>query len=413
VEYLKTSGASDEVLSEPVVGYSLAYPISVVGMILAIYFAQRIWRVDYHAERSAAGAATGEEPEGDEPVANRTIRVSNEHSGSLTVRELVASEQWDVVFGRLRRDGALTLANEATVLRPGDLVTVVGHPAELERVTGYLGEESREQLDLDRSALDYRRVFVSNPQVVGRKLRELNLPRRFGAVVTRVRRGDVEMIPHGETVLEPGDRVRVVTTRENIPVVSTYFGDSYRAVSEIDVLSFSLGIATGVLLGLVPIPLPGGVTVRLGLAGGPLIVALILGAVGRTGPILWHLPFGANMMLRQIGLIFFLTGIGTRAGYEFYTTLVSGGGFGLLLTAVAVVAFAAIATMWIGHRLMRIPMGTLSGILSGLQSQPATLAFALQQSGDERPNASYAIVFPFAIISKIILAQLIVVLLGG
>jgi putative transport protein len=414
VEYLKLTGASDAALSGPVVGYSLAYPVSVLGMILAIYTTRRVWRVDYPTEPIDMGQSTIGEAETDNgEVSNRTILVGEHYVPGPTVRELITSQHWDIIFSRLRRNGNLTLAEGNTVLQPGDLVTAVGHRADLDKVTDHLGQIAQEHLETDRSALDFRRVYVSSSRVVGRRLRDLNLQRQLGAIVTRVRRGDIEIVPHGETVLEPGDAVRVLTTNENIPAVSAFFGDSYRLVSEIDILSFSLGIASGVLLGILPIPLPGGITIKLGLAGGPLIVALVLGALGRTGPVVWTLPFGANLMLRQLGLILFLAGIGTRSGYDFYSTLTSGRGYGVLLAGIVIVTFAALSTLWIGHRLMRIPIGTLTGILAGLQTQPATLAFALQQSNDEHPNVGYAIVYPVAVIAKIVLAQLLLVWLLG
>jgi putative transport protein len=143
-------------------------------------------------------------------------------------------------------------------------------------------------------------------------------------VVTRVRRGDVEFLPHGDTVLELGDRIRVLTQREHLDAVSSFFGDSYRAVSEIDILSFSVGLALGLIVGMIPIPLPGGSTLRLGFAGGPLIVALILGNVERSGPIVWTLPYNANLTLRQFGLVLFLAGVGTRSAGVCHDVFTSG-----------------------------------------------------------------------------------------
>ena len=156
---------------------------------------------------------------------------------------------WDVNFGRLKRDGKVALASGDTVLVPGDLVSVVGTPEELAEVTAYLGQESDEHLDLDRSEFDYRRVFVSNPKLVGQTLGDLNLPQQFGAIATRVRRGDIEMLAHDDTVLELGDRVRIIARREDMDTISRFFGDSYRALSEIDVLTFSLGIGLDCWLG--------------------------------------------------------------------------------------------------------------------------------------------------------------------
>jgi putative transport protein len=212
--------------------------------------------------------------------------------------------------------------------------------------------------------------------------------------------------------LEPGDRVRVVAKPENMAAVSKFFGDSYRALSEIDILTFSLGLALGLLLGLVPIPLPGGVIFKLGLAGGPLVVALILGKLGRTGPLVWAMPYSANLVLRQFGLILFLAGVGTRSGYAFFTTFTQSGGGAIFVAGAIITCVTALTVLAIGHYLLRIPMGLLNGILAGLQTQPAVLGFALEQSENDLPNIGYATVYPIATITKILLAQLILALLS-
>jgi putative transport protein len=165
------------------------------------------------------------------------------------------------------------------------------------------------------------------------------------------------------------------------------------------------------LLGSLPIPLPGGQTFELGFAGGPLVVGLLLGALGRTGPILWQIPFSANLTLRQLGLILFLAGIGTRSGYAFVQTLTQGEGLKLFFIGAAITLGAALLTLWIGYRWLKIPLDVLGGVLAGLQTQPAVLAFALEKTANDRPNLGYATVYPFAMLLKILLVQLL--LLGG
>jgi putative transport protein len=218
-------------------------------------------------------------------------------------------------------------------------------------------------------------------------------------------------VPRGETVLELGDRVRVLTQREAMPAVSAFLGDSYRALSEIDLLSFGLGLALGLLIGVVPIPLPGGLTFNLGLAGGPLLVALVLGALQRTGPLVWSLPYSANLTLRQLGLVLFLAAVGTRAGYAFFTTITQGLGLAIFVAGALVTTLTAWMTLWVGYRVLKIPMGQLAGMLAGLQTQPAVLGFALESSGNDLPNVGYATVYPIATIGKIVLAQLLLALL--
>jgi putative transport protein len=397
----------DAALADPVVGYSVTYPVGVIGMIVALALAQRIWRVDYareaHELRALAGSA--------QQLPNITIRVTRAEGVGKPVGQLRRDMGWDVIFGRLQRGNQAEVVAAETTFERGDLVTVVGPAESLEAVAAYFGERSAEQIDLDRGELDYRRIFVSSSEAIGRRLRDLDLGRRFGAVVTRLRRGDVEFVPHGDTVLEPGDRVRILTHRSNLQAVSAFFGDSYRALSEIDILSFSLGLGLGLLLGLVPIPLPGGITLHLGLAGGPLVMALVLGSRGRTAFMNWSLPYSANLTLRQAGLVLFLAGIGTRAGGAFFSTLHRADGAYILVAGAVITCIVAILALWVGHRVLKIPMTLMGGMLGGLQTQPAVLGFSLEQAKSELPNLGYATVYPTAIVLKIILAQVVLVLM--
>ncbi len=390
-------------VNDPVVGYSVAYPMGVVGMILAIAVLQRLWKIDYAQEAQAVR----EHPTPGRRIYTQTIRVTQPDVTHRALSDLQSARGWDIVFGRVKRDSQLAVATSDTRLEIGDLITAVGTHEELDQATTALGETSAEHLELDRSEIDYRRIFVSNPKVAGQRLSDLNLPQQFGAIVTRVRRGDVEFVPRGDTVLELGDRVRVVTHTRDMDAVTNFLGDSYRALSEIDILTFSLGLLLGLLLGLVPIPLPGGVTLRLGLAGGPLVVALVLGALDRTGPFVWTLPYNANLTLRQIGLVLFLAGVGTSAGYAFVTTLQHGDGLAIFVAGAIITCVTALSALLLGRLVFHVPMGLLIGMLAGLQTQPAVLGFALEQTGDDLPNIGYATVYPVATIAKILLAELL------
>jgi putative transport protein len=394
-------------LADPVVGYSITYPMGVIGMILSISILQRLWKVDYAAEAKLLhgyGVAT-------EPLRNITIRVTRQEAVGASIEELRRKNGWDVIFGRIRHGDSVSLADPSSRLASGDQVTAVGTREELEKVTGFLGEQSETEIDLDRREFDYRRIFVSNPKLAGRRLRDLRLKEKHGAIITRIRRGDDDILAAGDTILELGDRVRVITDRDRIEQVSSFFGDSYRAVSEVDILTFSLGLAFGLFLGTLPIPLPGGSELRLGFAGGPLITALVLGTLGRTGPLVWSLPYGANLTLRQIGLILFLSGVGTRAGYGFLTTFTQEGGLLLFGTGIVITCTVAVTMLWIGYRVLKIPMSLLTGMLAGLQTQSAVLGYALEQSRNELPTVGYASVYPVATITKILLAQLLLTVL--
>ena len=406
IKQIQTGVGLDQLLAEPVMGYSVTYPMGVMGGILAISLLQKLWKVNYADEArnlNIPGAAG-------EALRRATIRVSWDGAERETITELSRREKWDVVFGRVKRGDSFLLPGPRGRLRLGDLVAVVGTESELERVAAVLGERCEEEIGLERSEYEYRRIFVSNPRVAGRQLGSLTLHERFGATVTRVRRGDDDFLPHDNMVLQPGDRVRVVARRDRMADVTSFFGDSYRAVSEIDILSFSLGLALGLLLGIVPIPLPGGITLKLGFAGGPLIVALILGTVERSGNLVWSLPYSVNMTLRQIGLVMLLAGIGTRAGYGFVSTFATEGGFSIFAAGAAITFLTALATLWAGHRLMKIPMNLLIGMVGGCQTQPAVLAYTLEQTGNDLPNIGYASVYPVATIGKILLAQVLLTL---
>ncbi|HTN53963.1 MAG TPA: TrkA C-terminal domain-containing protein [Anaeromyxobacter sp.] len=404
IETLKQA-TPERALSEPVVAYSICYPFGVVGVVLAIRVAFKLWKPDLAAEAKRLGELGA----ANEPLGATTVRVTHD-MGGLAIEELVRGLRWRVIFGRLRREGHLMLAAPDVRLRPGDLVTVVGSEGEVARVAERLGEVSEERIDLDRSEFDLRRIFVSNPEVAGRPLRELDLPRRLGVVITRVRRGDVDLLANDELRLELGDRVRVLGPVKQLAPVTAYFGDSYRAASEVDILTFGLGLALGLLLGILPLPLPGGVRATLGFAGGPLIVALVLGTVERTGGMVWTLPFSANVALRQVGLILFLAGIGTRAGSGFLATFASLQGVALFAAGAVITFLCALASLWGAHRLLGVPMSLALGMVAGIHTQPAVLGYALEQTKNEIPNLGYAAVYPAATIAKLLLVQVLVAL---
>jgi putative transport protein len=398
----------EQLLAEPVVAYSATYLIGVIGPMLAMFILPRLWKVDYarEGEQLRARGIIGDQ------LSQRTIRITRDDLSRRPLASLAGAHRWDVVFGRMKRGQELALASGDTCLAPGDLVAVVGTAPNLELVTKALGEPSDERLDTDRRELDFRRIFVSNPEAAGKRLADLRLPERFHALVTRIRRGDTEILPHGDTILELGDRVRVVTSPRNMGAISAFFGDSYRALSEVNMLSLCLGLAMGLLLGLVPIPLPGGITLSLGYAGGPLVMALILGARERTGPLVWSLPYSANLTLRQLGLILFLAGIGTRAGSMLITTFAEGGGLVLVLAGALVTCGAILVALWVGYQLLHIPMSLLLGIVAGMQTHPALLSFAGEQTGNDGPLLGYTAVYPVAIIAKIIIVQLLLLWMG-
>jgi len=394
----------ESALAEPVVAYSVCYPMGVIGMILAIVLFQKIFKTSLKTTAEVAEA---------DKITNATVVITNEKIIGHPIREIKSKYKLDVVFGRIKHDGSSSLALETIIPALGDLMTIVGKPAEIEKAITLLGKRSEIHLEVDHQQLDMRRVFVSNHNIIGQSLKDLNLPHTMGIIITRIRRGDSDILPNANTTLQFGDRVRILTGRNELAAASNFFGDSYSAQSEIDILTLSLGMAAGFLLGMIPIPFPGGITLKLGIAGGPLIVALLLGAINRVGKLVFVMPYSANHTIRQLGLVLFLAGIGTRSGYAFRETIThSDDGLTFFVVGAVVTLAVAFFFLFIGHQFLKIPFPRLAGMLSGVQTQPAVLAFVNEQAKSEQPNIGYSSVFPIATLAKIIFAQVLLTILS-
>lgn len=396
--------SSKRMSEQAVIGYSLSYPMGVIGAMVAISVMQRVMGVNYTAEE----AALKQDYPVKQNITSKTVRIANPEVTDIAIRDLKRRHNWVIVFGRLRRGDEVQLTTYDSTLKEGDEVAIVGEGEEVRRVGETLGEILPYQLSYDRSEYETRKIFVSNPRVAGEKLATLNLNERFSAILTRITRGDMDILANAETVVELGDRVRVVARRRDIPIISSFFGNSYDDLSRIDLLSFGLGMGLGLLLGMITFQLPGGVAFKLGFAGGPLIVALILGQLRRTGPVVWTLPYSANLTLRQVGLILMLAGIGVNSGYNFMNTISQGEGGVIFLAGAIISVLTAIATLFIGYKLLKIPYSFLIGMVS---NQPAVLDFALNKTQNKLPNIGYTLMLPVAIITKIVYVQFLFALL--
>ena len=388
-------------VTDPVVGYSLAYPLGVLSMIAAAGMSLR--RLQHPSRRDARSAPTVARSR---DVTSATVIVTRSDLPDLG--ELRTWEGERLTFSRVEHDGEVDLATNDVRLAPGDLCTVIGDPEVVDRFVDWAGHRSERHLALDRRKLDFRRISVSRRELAGARLREVDLEGRFGAMATRVRRGDADLVVDRDFVLRLGDRVRVVGPAEKMGDVAEALGDSDRGLSEVDPLGFATGLAIGLLLAQVAIPLPGGGEVELGVGGGPLIAALVLGTMSRTGPFTWQIPHAANLTIRQLGLLLFLGGVGIRSGATFADAVGTSVGLQLAVAGVLVtVATAAMTTIMV-RVLGRDPVDG-AGMIAGIQTQPAVLAFAAERAeGDERVDAGYALVFPLAMILKLIIVQLLI-----
>ncbi len=385
-----------DLVDEPIVAFGLAYPMGVVGVLLCFQVMRRVWKIKPVP------------PVNHQEIRSQDFVVKNPGIVGRSIGELLdVHRDPGFVISRIRQGGETSVAHRDAHLDLGDIVVVVGDEIGLARAKHIFGESSEQQIEKDRTELDFQRFFVSSPQVVGKRIGDLKLESEMQATITRVRRGDIDVVPAADTRLEFGDLVRVVSGSTNFEAIGRFFGNSIRGTAETDFGSVAIGMVLGVLVGMLPLPLPGGNIVRLGLAGGPLMVALLLGKLERTGRITWTIPISANLTLRQIGLLLFLAGVGTKAGYSFAQTIRSNGwqtiAAGALITVVS-----AMATLVVAHKVLKMPFDSAMGLASGIHTEPASLTYANSVSGNDLPSIAYTTVYPLAMIAKIILAQLLV-----
>jgi putative transport protein len=289
-------------------------------------------------------------------------------------------------------------------------VVLIGPQEAVGRAVDWLGSRADEHLAHDRRDVDYRRVLLSNSRLAGRSVVDLDIPGRFGGVVTRVRRGDLDLLAHDDLHLQLGDRLRVVVPRGRMGELTRFLGDTERQVSEVDAVSLGLGLSMGFLLGLLTVPL-GSVSLSLGVAAGPLVVGIILGWKERTGPIVWSLPTGASTTLRQFGLLLFLASVGLSSGPALATAIGQPIGLKLILLGALLAAVGPAVMAFVTARMGMSPARS-GGLVAGFVGNPSLLAFANSRTADERVTEGYATLYAVDTIVKILLVQVIVAL-GG
>jgi putative transport protein len=382
---------------EPSVGYSISYPFGVIGPILCIYFLARMVKPKFppKSQRFHMGEIS---------LGNNC----SDRSLADLIRELPPGVQVTMV----RTRGQNLVPSDDLILASGDgLMLVAEQEGALAQAAAKLGSLAPGQIVKDRSNLDYIRVFVGKANVVGVPLGQLKLPAGFPINLLHVRRYDSDIVPNPDLTLEFGDRVGVLMPPDRKEEVRRYFGDTVKSAAEFSYVSLGVGMVLGLLLGLIPIPIPGVGTVTLGVGGGPLIVALILGKLRRTGPLLWVMPLPANIVLRSYGLAIFLAAVGINAGQPFVRTL-SESGLTMLFIGAAVLLTTVLIVLVVGYLLMKIPLDDLLGVASGATGNPAILVYAARMAPTERPDIGYAMIFPSMTIVKVIAVQIVGILFG-
>jgi putative transport protein len=329
-----------------------------------------------------------------------------------TLGELMTMLPAEVQIVALRREQRNEPASPNFVVAENDVVLAVGPSKEaLNQTSRSLGEAVPGRLVKDRRDLDYLRVFASRPTVVGRALGDLDLPGEKAALVVQVRRGDTDLLARPDLVLEFGDRVGLLANREDFAVLRRFFGDSIKGTAEFSYISIGLGMALGLLIGAIQMPLPGIGKLALGLSG-VLTVALILGNLRRTGGMNWTIPLSANLVLRNLGLTLFLAQVGMSSGPKFATTVTDTGFLMLGLGAVVLVALV-LPILVLGLLVFRMPYDEVAGIVAGACGNPAILAYSNKLAPTDRPDIGYAMIFPGMTIVKILFVDIAPVFFRG
>ncbi|GAA1687732.1 aspartate:alanine exchanger family transporter [Microbacterium sediminicola] len=374
------------------VGYASTYVIGVIGAMAAVSVALR--------RRSG---------DRDAPARIVDLVVHIDTDTAPTVAEVTARYGGRVVISRLRRpDGEVLVVRPDTVLEPGGIINTVGPEAVVAAVVDELGHPSDINITHDRSQLDYRRTILSDSRWSGRSIAQLGLAERFGATIVRVRRGDVEFLGTPDFVLHQGDRLRVVAPRDTLPEVTAFLGDSERGMTELNPVALGLGIAAGMALGLIEIPLPGGSHLAIGSAAGALVIGIVMGRIGRIGRFVTTIPHAAATALGELGLLLFLAYAGSKAGSQILQAIGSGEILALLGVGAVTTVVGMFGILFALRRLTDVGATKLSGVIAGAQTNTAVLAFAQDRAGqDVRVALGYSLVYPTALVVKILLAQLL------
>jgi putative transport protein len=394
----------------PAIGYAVAYPLGVLGVIMTMLLLRAAFRIDTAKELEEFQR---EQKAGREALQRMNILVDNKNLNSLQIRQIPGLSELGIVVSRIRQAGQIEvrMASPDTVIHCGDVIHAVGTAQSLESFRLIVGRESPVDLRQIPSQVTYRRFVVTNKEILGRTIGELDFPNVHGVTVTRVTRADIEMTAVPDLKLQFGDMLQLVGDAESLNEVSKLIGNSVKELNHTNLIPIFIGIALGVLAGCYPISFSGiPAPVRLGLAGGPLIVAILLSRLGRLGPLVWYMPTNANILLRELGITLFLACVGLKAGEKFFHVLVQGPGLQWMAFGALITLLPIIATALIGRLFMKLRFITLCGLMAGSMTDPPALAFANAVNNSDAPSVAYATVYPFTMLLRIVAAQLIVLL---
>lgn len=415
-------GAANEALQqlhyqgpEIAMGYACAYPLGVMGIILSMIIIRYICRVD--VQRDSDEIQKEEEANPHMKPYTISLKVQNEALSGKTLSQVQNFLARDFVCTRIIQDGHMITPNANTVLRLGDRMFLVCAEDDSEAIMAFIGPKIEQDWDATNQQdkpMVSRRILVTQPNINGKTLGELHFSSMYGVNVTRVNRSGMDLFAARQLRLQVGDRVMVVGPQDAIERVANLLGNQLRRLDHPNIVTIFVGILCGILFGSLPIAIPGMPTpVKLGLAGGPLIISILIGRFGHKVKLVTYTTMSANLMLREVGLVLFLASVGIKAGENFVQMVVEGDGvlyvgLGSLITFIPLLITGIIAR-W--HH--RVNYFTLMGLIAGSNTDPPALAYANQIAGNDAPAVGYSTVYPLTMFLRILTAQLLILLMAG
>ena len=415
-------GAANEALQqlhyqgpEIAMGYACAYPLGVMGIILSMIIIRYICRVD--VQRDSDEIQKEEEANPHMKPYTISLKVQNEALSGKTLSQVQNFLARDFVCTRIIQDGHMITPNANTVLRLGDRMFLVCAEDDSEAIMAFIGPKIEQDWDATNQQdkpMVSRRILVTQPNINGKTLGELHFSSMYGVNVTRVNRSGMDLFAARQLRLQVGDRVMVVGPQDAIERVANLLGNQLRRLDHPNIVTIFVGILCGILFGSLPIAIPGMPTpVKLGLAGGPLIISILIGRFGHKVKLVTYTTMSANLMLREVGLVLFLASVGIKAGENFVQMVVEGDGvlyvgLGFLITFIPLLITGIIAR-W--HH--RVNYFTLMGLIAGSNTDPPALAYANPISGNDAPAVGYSTVYPLTMFLRILTAQLLILLMAG
>lgn len=411
-QILRDLGVPFEVVDQMGMSYAMAYPFGICGILLTMWLVRLFFRINVEKEAQRFEESSGN---GHAHLHTINVRVENPNLNQMAIQDVPMLNSDNIVCSRLKRGELLMVPAPGTLIQAGDLLHLVGRPEDLHNAQLVIGQEVATSLSTRGTDLKVERVVVTNEKVLGKKIRDLHVKQRYDVVISRLNRAGVELVASSSASLQFGDILNLVGRPEAIDAVAAELGNAQQKLQQVQMLPVFIGIGLGVLLGSIPLFIPGfPAALKLGLAGGPLIMALILGRIGSIGKLYWFMPPSANLALRELGIVLFLAVVGLKSGGDFVATLTQGDGlswiaYGIFITAIPLLTVGILARM-----LAKMNYLTLCGMLAGSMTDPPALAFANNLHATSGAAAlSYAIVYPLVMFLRIITPQLLAVLFWG